>query len=124
MSRLPTSARSGNGVAIADSPDTDEFCAIVWGGTVVEEPIPGIAAFGGNIAWNGDKGKVDGAFLARQFEMIRLITFHIGVTSRPLVSIVLFKTPNARDRSERWFGAWNSGVSSSDTMCIMDWKQA
>lgn len=29
MSRLPTSDRSGNGVAIADPPDTDEFCAIV-----------------------------------------------------------------------------------------------
>lgn len=100
MSILPISDRSSNEVSIADSPDADKLCGIAEGDAVVDGHIPGITPFRGRTVWNGVKVRFAGAFLARQFEMIRLMTFHIGVASRPLVSIVFFKTSTARARSK------------------------
>jgi hypothetical protein len=100
MSILPISDRSSNGVCLADSADADKLGGTAEGEAVVDDHIPGITPFRGRTVWNGVKGRFAGAFLARQLDMIRLMTFHIGVASRPLVSIVFFKTSTARARSK------------------------
>lgn len=127
ISMLPNAVGSGNEADDVKSPKVGMFGNSAGLGAVAEEPNPCVVALMGKpvrTAGNGVTGKVVDVDLARQFEMIRFMAFHIGVTSRPLASIVFFSASKARDRSDCRLGASKLGMSSSDTICMIGWKHA
>ena len=127
ISMLPNAVGSDNEADDVNSPKIGMSGSSAGLETVAEEPSPCVVSLMGKsvrAVWNGVTGKGLDVDLARQFEMIRFIAFHIGVASRPLASIVFFNTSSARDRNACRLGASKLGMSSSETICMIGWKHA
>lgn len=124
---LPNTVGSGTEADDVNSPKVGMSGSSAGVGAVAAEPSTCVVSLTGKSAravWNGVTGKGLDVDLARQFEMIRFIAFHIGVASSPLASIVFFNASKARDRNACRLGASKLGMSSSETICMIGWKHA